>query len=145
MRTTRRSVMQTGAKLAYATPLVAATLKLSTQGVFAAISGRGGTDCSGQTWDEFEYYDDLWHGTWTRTSGNHFAATWTDGTSVVTADLAITVDCADDGAVHVVRTNSSDGNDCIYVGTYNGAGVVSGTYTCTCCPGDTFPWHATIS
>src|SRR4051794_31837705 len=36
--TTRRSVVKTGAKLAYATPLVAATIRLGTHGAEATIS-----------------------------------------------------------------------------------------------------------
>ena len=38
-RTTRRTVVATGAKLAYAAPLVAASLKVSTLGAFAAVTG----------------------------------------------------------------------------------------------------------
>jgi hypothetical protein len=37
--TSRRRVLATGVKLAYAAPLVAASFKLSAQGAFAAVSG----------------------------------------------------------------------------------------------------------
>jgi hypothetical protein len=37
--TTRRTIVKTGAKLAYAAPLVAATIKLSAQGALATVSG----------------------------------------------------------------------------------------------------------
>jgi hypothetical protein len=47
-QTTRRTVVKTGVKLAYAAPLVAATMKLSAQGVFAAQSG-GLTFCGHST------------------------------------------------------------------------------------------------
>lgn len=137
---TRRRIVATGAKLAYVTPLVAATIKLGSGGA-AAVSGG---DCLSSTWDEREYYGDVWHGTWTRVSGNDFAATWVNGGSTVTGHLQIAIDCGEGGHVHVVRTGSSDGNDCVYDGTYDGTTLVSGTYTCTCCGNTQFPWHATI-
>jgi hypothetical protein len=140
-QTTRRAVVKTGAKLAYTAPLVAATMKLSSRSAFALVSG--GQDCLGHTWNEFEYYDDQWHGTWTRVSGNVFTADWT-GPGHVTADLEISIECSDGGAVHIVRTGSSDGNDCIYDGVLTG-NQVSGTYVCDCCGSSAFPWHATIS
>jgi hypothetical protein len=37
--TTRRTIVKTGVKLAYAVPVVAATMKLSTSGALAAVSG----------------------------------------------------------------------------------------------------------
>jgi hypothetical protein len=45
-RTTRRRVVTTGAKLAYAAPLVAASFKLSTHGAAAISGGGGGDTCS---------------------------------------------------------------------------------------------------
>jgi hypothetical protein len=38
--TTRRSIIKTGAKLAYAAPIIAATMKLDTAGALAAVSGE---------------------------------------------------------------------------------------------------------
>lgn len=46
-KVTRRSVVATGVRLAYAAPLVASSIKLSTIGV-GAISGGGSCDC--QVW-----------------------------------------------------------------------------------------------
>jgi hypothetical protein len=40
-QSTRRTVVATGVKLAYAAPLVAASLKVSTLGAFAAVTGGG--------------------------------------------------------------------------------------------------------
>jgi hypothetical protein len=39
---TRRAVVQTGAKLVYAAPLVAATMKVSAQGALALVSDHAG-------------------------------------------------------------------------------------------------------
>src|SRR3712207_1968857 len=44
---TRRSVVRTGAKLAYAAPLVAASMKLGSRSAEAAIVSGGGTLCGG--------------------------------------------------------------------------------------------------
>jgi hypothetical protein len=43
--TTRRTVVKTGVKIAYAAPIVAASFKLSAHGASAAVSGNG--DCFG--------------------------------------------------------------------------------------------------
>jgi hypothetical protein len=45
----RRSVVTTGAKLAYAAPLVAATMKLSAHGASASVSGPGSGTTAGIT------------------------------------------------------------------------------------------------
>jgi hypothetical protein len=46
--TSRRTVVKTGAKLAYAAPIVAASFKLSARGAGAAtVSGEPGSGCSG--------------------------------------------------------------------------------------------------
>ena len=137
-RSSRRSIVRTGIKLAYAAPMVTASMKLSHEAVGAASLA----DCLGRVWDEHEYFDQ-YHGTWTRVSGSSFTASWTGPTSV-TADLQISVVCVQGGAVSVIRTNSSDGNDCTYTGTYDGSSGVSGTYTCIHAAGP-FDWHATIS
>ena len=48
-RTTRRKVVKTSAKLAYAVPLVAASFKLSGVSVSAAVSGGGPVGCPSGT------------------------------------------------------------------------------------------------
>jgi hypothetical protein len=48
--TTRRTVIQTGAKMAYAAPLIAASFKLSASAVGAqAVSGGPNPECAGAT------------------------------------------------------------------------------------------------
>jgi len=44
--TTRRTIVKTGAKLAYAAPIVAATMKLSAGGAAAAVSDGGNQACN---------------------------------------------------------------------------------------------------
>src|SRR5829696_5552006 len=42
-QSTRRTVVATGVKLAYVAPIVAASVKMSTLGASAAVTGGGGT------------------------------------------------------------------------------------------------------
>ena len=91
-------------------------------------------DRLGRTWDEQEGVcpgdqGTPWTGNWVRRgTSNVFDATWTHpewGTA--TAVITVTVQGP---SVGVVRTQSTDGNDCAYTGTLGPDGNVSGTYTC---------------
>ena len=96
-------------------------------------------DGLGTKWYETEYYGRN-KGTWTRLgTTSKFKAKW----SGLTADLDIR---RDGNTVTVIRTNSSDGNDCTYTGTIQPNGkTVTGTYKCEkYTPPEGLEWSATI-
>jgi hypothetical protein len=75
---------------------------------------------------------------WSETEANGMCiSTWTRQGSTITVS---------GDSLSVARTNSSDGNDCTYTGTF-GADclIVIGTYTCTKDNGSTGKWSATIA
>jgi hypothetical protein len=80
------------------------------------------------------------HGIWTRVAGTStFSATWPD--CHVTATLAIAIHGTQ---VSVTRTDSSDGNNCNYIGMLSGSSV-TGTYSCTQTNAPVPFWSATIT
>jgi hypothetical protein len=81
--------------------------------------------------------------TWTRQGTTTMFSDVQDAPCNVTAMLNITVMGSD---VVVARTNSSDGNDCTYTGTFNAdCTAVSGSYLCTTNNGNAGMWSATIA
>ncbi|WP_213510397.1 hypothetical protein [Paenibacillus macerans] len=82
----------------------------------------------GRVWFEQE---GGWSGVWRRRgNSNIFDARWTmPGAQDVTAVLTINIF---GNNVQVLRRNSSDGNNCDYIGTIAGDGrTVTGTFSCT--------------
>lgn len=94
------------------------------------------SDSLGIRWDERENYGHP--GVWTRRgTSNVFDADWIGVRAVLTISIQ-------GRQVSVARRQSSDGNDCDYVGTLAENGTtVSGTYRCTKYPGP-YSWEATI-
>lgn len=83
-----------------------------------------------------------WRGRWTRRENSDlFDAIWSHPTeNNVTAELKIT---RNGNNIVVIRTNSSDDNNCAYTGTVSDDGrSVTGTYTCDRGGGN---WNATIN
>ncbi len=98
-------------------------------------------DSLGTQWTESELG---WSGTWVRRgSSNTFDATWTAGSSRVTAVLTMTLN---GNNVSIGRQDTSSTLTCNYTGTISGTSV-SGTYTCAngVGAGGPFTWSATIA
>ncbi|MFD7522065.1 hypothetical protein [Paenibacillus chitinolyticus] len=91
----------------------------------------------GTVWHEKE---GSWNGEWRRRGDtNIFDAKWTSGGSMVTAILEVHLS---GNFVTILRRNSSDGNNCDYIGTISPDGkTLSGTYNCG---GKQYNWNATI-
>ena len=87
----------------------------------------------GAVWNEEEVGG---RGVWVRRGTTDvFDARWGN----VTAELTITLQS---GSVEIDRRNSSDGNDCRYLGHFSAEDRVGGSYTCK--SGGPYLWHATV-
>lgn len=94
----------------------------------------------GTLWDaEFQ---GGWTGVWTRRgTSNVFDAVWTQGRENITAVLTLSITGR---TVRVASRQSSENEDCDYLGTLAADGVtVSGTATCTVYRGP-WTWRAKI-
>jgi hypothetical protein len=107
---------------------------------FAETDSSSDTNPYGEIWNDIEASGNC-HGTWTRIGQTHvFSAVWSDCKVTATLDITIT-----GLQVSIVRTESSDGNNCTYQGTLSADGLsVAGTYSCTLNPPSNPNWNATI-
>jgi hypothetical protein len=116
--------------------------------VLAAAVAPAGAGCSGSpssvcdlgtVWNEVEANGDC-NSTWTR-EGQSDTFDDSQPDCGVIATLSFSVSGND---IQIARTNSSDGNDCTYQGTFNTAcTAASGTYSCANNV-NAGPWSATI-
>ncbi len=104
-----------------------------------------GTSALGVSWDEHESGWPGGPGVWTRRGAtNEFDNKWLNGQTGAVGVAGVSRITITGNRVEVVRTWSSDGNLCNYVGTLAADGMsVSGTYTCNRV-GGTYNWRAVI-